>query len=498
MNSKQINYLIVFIISLFITCAACADKPVDYEPTWNSLSGYNVPEWFKDAKFGIYTHWGPYSVPGCGPNGCWYPHNMYREGTEQYEYHVKHYGGPEKFGYKDFIPMFTAEKFDADEWAELFKKAGAKFAGPVAEHHDGFAMWDSKYSEWDAMDKGPKRDIVGELEKAVKKRGMRYITTFHNMFNWEYYPVWDKRFDCSDPQYSDLYGQIHERRARRSIAFFDEWSWKVKEVIDKYEPDVIWFDWDLRDIREDYVQDFLAYYYNSAEKLGKEVVVLPKGRSHSVPPVTAVPDLEVERMSALTFHVWITDSGVGDPVTWSWVRNQPFKSVNRLVDNLVDRVSKNGLLLLNIGPKPDGSMPEGGKECLLGIGKWLQVNGEAIYGTRPWKYSGGGPDESAEEEIYGEGDEEPGYGAEDIRLTVKDDAMYAISLGWPGEECTIKILNWMYKEEFKSIKMLGVDGELEWSFNRKDGLTIKAPDKKPCEHAFVFKITRNFNVNQPK
>lgn len=246
--SARLNSVVVVLLlialSLVLTNRLLAkDRP--YGPTWNSLSTYNIPEWFKDAEFGLYTHWGPYSVPACGPLGCWYPHNMYNEGNKQYEYHVKHYGGPEKFGYKDFVPLFTAKKFDADEWAELFKQAGARFAGPVAEHHDGFAMWDSKYSEWNAMKMGPKRDVVGELEKAIKGRGMKFVTTFHHSTKWGYFPVWDERFDCSAPQYSGLYGPIHSKTEKPNALFLDEFVGKIKEVIGKYQPDLIWFDWGL-------------------------------------------------------------------------------------------------------------------------------------------------------------------------------------------------------------------------------------------------------------
>jgi alpha-L-fucosidase len=184
-------------------------KNMRYLPTWNSLKEHSTPKWLKEAKFGIYTHWGVYSVPAYGPNGSWYPANMYCEGTVQHEYHVKTYGDPSKFGYKDFIPMFKGEKFDADEWAELFKNAGAKFAGPVGEHHDGFCMWDTGFSVWNAAKMGPKRDVVGELEKAVCKKGMKYFVALHHMENWFFYPHWKKQYDVSDPRYAGLYGDAH-------------------------------------------------------------------------------------------------------------------------------------------------------------------------------------------------------------------------------------------------------------------------------------------------
>jgi len=182
-----------------------------FERRWRLLRRHATPQWLQDAKFGIYTHWGIYSVPACGPNGTWYPYYMYREGTPQYEYHVKTYGHPTAFGYKDFIPQFTAEKFDPDAWAELFKRAGARFAGPVAEHHDGFAMWDSQLTEWNAARMGPKRDVVGELAAAIRKQGMRFMVAMHHAENWWYFPHWRGEFDTADPRYAGLYGPPHDQ-----------------------------------------------------------------------------------------------------------------------------------------------------------------------------------------------------------------------------------------------------------------------------------------------
>jgi alpha-L-fucosidase len=501
---------------LIIGCAKKQPEPISlYEPTWNSLGKHATPEWFKDAKFGIYTHWGGYSVPAKGQNGSWYPHNMYKKGTEQYEHHIKHYGDPAEFGYKDIIGLFKAEKFNADEWADLFRKAGAKFAGPVAEHHDGFSMWNSDLTEWDAYEKGPERDVVGELEKAIKKRGMKFITTFHHATHWAYYPHWVKSFDCSDPEYSDLYGPIHNQDAdweewyeigaddlafmqdKPSEEFLDLWFGKLKEVIDKYQPDLIWFDGSLDRMHEKSGLKFMAYYFNHAAKAGKEVEVLFKG--WDIPPGVAVNDLELGRESNITRHLWITDTSVDDMGAWSYVSEAGYKSVNMLVDNLVDRVSKNGMLLLNVGPKADGTIPEQAKKCLLGIGEWLDVNGEAIYGTRAWMIYGEGPTDLEEGGAYTEFDKEDSeeYTGEDVRFTVKDDILYAVFLDWPGDEAWIYSLrqfeeelsiHWE-EEDIESITMLGVDKELEWFVN-DEALVVKTPEKKPCEHAYTLKIKR--------
>lgn len=473
-----------------------------YEPTWGSLRTHSTPQWFRDAKFGIYTHWGIYAVPARGPNATWYPFNMYREETPQYEYHVKTYGHPSEFGYKDFIPMFTAEKFDPDEWAELFKKAGAQFAGPVGEHHDGFCMWDTQYSEWSAAKMGPKRDVVGELEKAIRKQGMRFMVALHHAENWWFFPHWKKEFDVSDPRYAGLYGELHnldkdpgegiegeERffaQDKPSKAFLDQWKGKTLEVIDKYQPDMLWFDFGWERVQEHYKREMLAYYYNKAEEWGKEVLVTYKW--HHLPPGAGVVDLELGRHDTLTYHEWLTDTTVDDGHGWGYLKETEYKSLKTLVHYLVDNISKNGHLLLNVGPKPNGEIPEEAKELLVGIGEWLEVNGEAIYGTTPWMTYGEGPTEMPKAGYFME-DQEVEYTAQDIRFTLKDDVLYAISLGWPDERLVIETLKHAYESEIKSVSLLGADGELEWSLT-PEGLSITPPGEKPCDHAFVFKIVR--------
>lgn len=478
-----------------------------YEATWNSLREHPIPKWFQDAKFGIYTHWGIYSVPACGPNGTWYPYNMYREGTPQYEYHIKTYGHPSKFGYKDFIPMFTGEKFDPDEWAELFKRAGAKFAGPVGEHHDGFSMWNSKVNEWNAARMGPKRDIVGELEKSIKKQGIKFMVALHHAENWWFYPHWKKEYDTSDPRYSGLYGPPHnldwdkkkpelktndvyaewKLLDRPTKEFLDKWLAKIHEVIDNYQPDMLWFDDGITLIQEHYKREALAYYYNRAKEWGKEVVVTYKW--HHLVPGSAVVDLELGRFNELTYHIWITDSTVDDGCGWGYLKDAKYKSASEIIHYLIDNVSKNGLLLLNVGPKPNGEIPEEAKEILIEIGKWLEINGEAIYGTTPWVIYGEGPHKITKPGPFNE-DEKVKYTGEDIRFTAKDDILYAVLLGWPCKELTIKsVAEKFYESEIKSISMIGVKEPLRWTMTREE-LKVELPKEKPCEHAYVLKIER--------
>ena len=476
-----------------------------YEPNWRSLRSHPTPQWFRDAKFGIYTHWGIYSVPAYGPNVTWYPHNMYREGNVQYEHHLETYGHPSKFGYKDFIPMFTGEKFDPDEWAELFKKAGARFAGPVAEHHDGFPMWDTAFGDWNAARMGPKRDIVGELEKAIRAQDMKYMVAMHHAENWWFFPHWFPEFDTADPQFTGLYGELHNMdlsikpedwsrekewaaQDNPSKAFLEQWKSRLVEVVDKYTPDYIWFDFGLKFIHEQYKQDFLAYYYNKEAEWGRDVVVTYKW--DNLPPGTAVVDIELGKMADQTYYEWITDTTVDDGQGWGYMKDTPYKSTTELVQYLVDNVSKNGYMLLNVGPKPNGELPDEARSILTGIGQWLDINGEAIYDTVPWHLFGEGPTQMNVDGAFSDTKEKVLYTGEDFRYTVKGNILYAIGLAWPTKDFTLKALKDVYPGQIESIELLGSEQPLHWQMT-DSGLMIERPNEQPCDHAFVFKITRN-------
>ena len=493
-----------------LCCAGCVAFPSGndgeaeqkpYEPAWDSITQHTVPEWFRDAKFGIYAHWGPYSVPAHGTE--WYPHYMYNPDSDFYKWHKQHFGDPAEFGYKDFIPMFKAENFDAEQWAELFQKAGAKFAGPVAEHHDGFSMWDSELTAWDAGERGPKRDITGELEKAVKKRGMKFITSFHHARKWwyfEYSYTEDDKYDTENPEYAGIgkiYPPSHEKGAPPTAEYMEEWQAKVREVIDKYQPDLLWFDGGLKrkkfwrsvvDDFEKHKQRFLAYYYNkAAEEWDRDVGVTYKGED--LPDGAGILDIERGRMNKLSEDPWLTDTSV-DRKSWCHISNPDYKSVNQLVDVLVDIVSKNGCMLLNIGPRADGTIPQAQKDLLLGIGQWLELNGEAIYGTRPWLVYGEGPSTESDGGEIKERRKEAAYNGRDLRFTTKGGTLYVICLGWPGRELTIESLGTKsphYSGELPTVSMLGVDGPLKW-VRDQDGLTVKMPRRRPCDHAVTLRI----------
>jgi alpha-L-fucosidase len=464
-----------------------------YQPTWNSLRNIPVPHWLRDGKFGIYTHWGIYSVPAYGKNGTWYAHNIYSNpDSDDYKHHIATYGSLDKFGYKNFIPMFTGSRFDPDEWADLFKNAGARFAGPVAEHHDGFAMWNTKYSEWNAAKMGPKRDVVGELEKAYKAQGLKFLTAFHHAEHWFYFPTWDSRYDIGDPRYSGLYGQIHPKDALPDEKFLNIWLGKLKEVVDNYDPDVVWFDFGLEMVQQWYKKDFAQYFFNKAAARGKDVTITYK--HHDLTPGVGVYDLELGQEAEMTYAEWITDTTIDVGSGWGYIKDLGFKSVNELVTGLVDRVSKNGYLLLNVGPKPDGTIPEPAKERLKGVGDWLRINGEAIYGTSPWLRAGEGPTRLKKSGPFNE-DNSLRYTPQDIRFTSKNDTLYATVLAWPGDHAAITSFvpqgqTWsgLYPSEIDSIQMLGSDEPIKWEYT-KDALILTTPKVQPCNDAFVYKIS---------
>ena len=471
-----------------------------YDQSWESLKRHKIPEWFRDAKFGIYTHWGPNTVGAEGGKGGeewwqwgeqWYARYMYMPEWEMFNVHKKRFGDQKIFGYKDIIPLFTGENFDADIWAKLFAEAGARFAGPVAIHHDNYAMWDSDLTEWNSKDMGPKRDITGELEKAYRKRGMKFITAFHHAFSWRYYePSYE--YDGADPKYAELYCQPHEPGAPPTKEFLDLWLAKINEVVNKYEPDLTWYDFGLGNVKHkcitpEYQKRMFADYYNWALAKDKQVAVAHK--HWEIHEHTGIIDFEQGRMDTLTEFPWLTDTSFGP---WYRVPNPKYKSADDLLDVLIDIVSKNGCLLLNVPPNSDGSIDDASQDLLREMGSWLKLNGEAIYETRPWFVYGEGPTDQEESGTFSEHEDKP-FTARDIRFTRSKDSkvLYAIALGWPGKSILIESLskNSPYlKENILSAQLLGSEQKLKWSQD-ESGLTIYCPETKPCNHAFVFKIT---------
>ena len=461
-----------------------------FKPDSASIAqNYRIPKWFEDAKFGIFIHWGVYSVPAYGSE--WYSRWMYKEGHPINKYHVETYGPLTEFGYKDFIPLFKAEKFNAEEWVKLFKEAGAKYIVPVAEHHDGFSMYNSKLNKWNAVNMGPKKDIIGLLKEAIEKEGLIFGLSTHRAENaWFYNGGMKFPSDVQDSTIS-LYGRRYDNE-KYTEDFAREWLTHTYELINKYEPKLIWFDWTVNNpVLMPYFNKFMAYYYNNALDWGKNVVVNTK---YGYPTNVQVWDIERGKSGKMMQFPWQTDTSVGKK-SWSYIDGEENKSPEQIVHDLIDIVSKNGNLLLNIGPRADGTITDEQKAVLLSIGKWLKVNGEAIYGTRCWKKFGEGDTEATKGAFSDNA--AIAYTAQDMRFTTKDNDLYAIILNWSDNGTLIKSLN---KESIADAKIVGInllgsDEKIDWK-QTDEGLKISFPQNKPCEYAYSFKISFNKKVGE--
>ncbi len=461
-----------------------------FQPTWESLkANYKVPKWFIGAKFGLFMHWGLFSVPA--HKSEWYEKHMYGN-PEIAAWHNEHFGSPDKFGYKDFIPLFTQDKFDPDAWAELFRKSGAKFVIPTAEHHENFAMWDSKVTPFNAKQMGPKRDLIGDLCKAVRKQGLKFGVSNHGIENFQFInppaALLDRlraeKVDLFDPNWADFYN-VADRSDKACQKFLVNWFERNVELIDKYQPDMLWFD---NGVDQRYLDplklNIAAYYYNRAKQWGKEVSLSTKKAAYApsgtnTQTIGSILDFEGHIPPGIRTGEWQVDSKIG--TTWGYTTEMRVGSAASVINTLVDIVSKNGTLLLNLSPKSDGTFPKEQQETLLGIGKWLAVNGEAIYDSHNWtKFGEGGPE------------------ALKIRFTVKGDALYAIILGkWPGSSALITSLAQGNSTSGKitSVTMLGSNGELSFT-QSPAGLTVNLPATAPCDVAYTIKIT-GLKMNPP-
>lgn len=409
-----------------------------YKPDWESLKDHKVPTWYQKAKFGIFIHWGVYSVPSFGSE--WYPRWMYKPGTNEYNHHVKTYGEPKDFGYRDFVPMFKAEHFNASEWATLFKEAGAKFVMPVAEHHDGFQMYDSELSEWCASKKGPCKDIVGLLKEEIEKRDMVLTTSSHRIEHY-WFMGGGRSFESDmkeDTPYGDMYwpsvkepfiSQDAVHGVEVDELFMQDWLARTCEIVDKYRPKIMYFDWWIQvEPMKPYLKKFAAYYYNRAEEWGEEVTINYKNDAFMF--TTAVRDIERGQLSEISPTYWQNDTSVAKN-SWCYTEGNDYKKPYEIIGDLVDVISKNGSLLLNIGPKPDGTIPEEDAHILREIGQWLKVNGEGIYESTYWKKYGEGPTVTKEGH-FTDVLRNP-FTSEDFRYTYKNGTIYAFSMKWPED-----------------------------------------------------------------
>src|ERR1700758_2204987 len=464
-----------------------ADHQGPFRADWESLQKYEVPEWYKDAKFGIFIHWGVYSVPAFSNE--WYPRNMYEPGFDAYKHHVATYGSQDKFGYKDFIPMFKAERFDPSAWAELFKKAGAKYVVPVAEHHDGFAMYDSGLSDWTAAKMGPHRDVIGDLSKAVRAEGLHFGVSSHRVEHDFFLGVGRKiPSDVNDPQYAAFYGPaqvgvinwgtpVGNDFTNVSPEWANDWLARGAELVDKYHPDIVYFDWWIgqASIRPNLTK-FAAFYYNRSQKYGDHVGVI-NYKDYALQEHSAVLDLERGQLGDIRPLYWQTDTSVSNK-SWGYIENDTFKSPEFVVDQLIDIVSKNGNLLMNIGPRSDGTIPDEVQRVLLDVGAWLSVNGDAIYSTRPWRVYGEGPTKVAAGSFHDV--ETHPYTAEDFRFTTKRDVLYAIGLAWPtnGEAVIHSLAPAVGTDAVQSVALLGSDAKPRFE-QRADGLHVQLSGHPP-------------------
>jgi alpha-L-fucosidase len=471
-----------------------------FKPTWDSLKqNYKVPNWFNGAKFGIFSHFGLFSVPAHGSE--WYEKFMYAGGNDStlnsmnshgsfVAWHTAHYGPPDKFGYKDFIPMFKAEKFDADAWAELYKKAGARYVVPGAQHHENFAMWDSKVTPFNSMKMGPKRDVIGELARAVRKRGMKFGVANHGIENFQFInpsaqmieKMKAEKADLYDPAWADFYN-VADRSDAACEKFLVNWYERNVELIDKYQPDLMYFD---NGIDQRYLDplklSLAAYYYNRARGWGKEVSFTTKKAAFSptdnnTETIGSIIDFEGGPPHGLRTGSWEVDRSVGS--SWGYITGERTHSINETIGYLVDTVSKNGNLLLNVSPMADGTIPQAQQDTLLGVGKWLEINSEAIYDTHAWtKFQ-----DSGEQHTH---------------FTVKGDSLYAIVLGKKlTNDLVISSLATGPTSAGKvaSVSMLGSDRPLSFTQD-SDGLKIKQLDSAPSDVPYTLKIN-GLKMNPP-
>jgi alpha-L-fucosidase len=485
----------ILAISAFAQSGTQRAKEGPFKPTGESLKHYQYPAWFRDAKFGIWAHWGPQAVPR---QGDWYARKMYEEGSADYKYHIAHYGHPSKFGYKDIIPLWKAQRWDPDKLMQLYKKAGAKYFVSMATHHDNFFLWNSKIHKWNAVNYGPHKDVVGIWEKAARKEGLRFGVSEHLAASFTWFQSSHGAdttgtfkgvlYDGANPMYQDLYHAKADSGDNGWLSTNKEWQrewlFSIKELIDNYHPDLLYSDSKLP--FGGYGETLLAHFYNQdiTQNKGKlEAVYTCKEPSEGM----YVQDLERGVKDTISALPWQTDTSIGD---WFYRTGQKYKSATEVIQMLVDIVSKNGNLLINIVQTPEGDLEPDVINIVNEIGMWTSVNGEGIYGTRPWKIYGERPGTAVKSSNFNENQLK--YSARDIRFTTKDSDLYAFCLGRPVTDIKIKSLGKDSKnlnKKITSVTLLGSTAKPEWK-QEDDALIIKNDFKMPVEEVPVlgFKI----------
>lgn len=487
-----------------------------YRTAWEGLRHKQDPEWLKDAKFGIYTHWGLFSVPANRDTSNTYVRYMYKDNvtnkkkSKAYKkgvssFHKERYGDPTDFGYSKFTDLFNCEQFDGSEYVEIMKDAGAKFGGLGIVHHDGFLMWDSDVVPWNVGKMGPKRDIFGEFVEAAKEQDFKTFASFHHARSFGYATSYleesdfteeeKSKLDIFDPKYDTWY---FPKWGKAKAADFDTlWLKKVREVIDKYQPDSLWFDGlsPQEHCTEASHINFMNHYYDMGAEQGKEVALfnkLPGSGFFNFPQGVGIKCYEGGRdMPPYAPGSFLIDKAISYP--WSYVENKTYKfGPDYHVDAIIDVTARGGYYLMSLTPKASGEIPQEEKEICAEIGKWMRINGEAIYGTREWLIPSEGPlntfmykpDKGV---IYWDYRSPEKKG--EIRFTKKGDDMYAIFLDWSEDQFEIRSLgqNLIPNAEIASVELLGHEGELVFEHN-EDALVIETPKEKPCKYAYAFKI----------
>lgn len=478
-----------------------------YRDDWHSLSAYQVPEWYRRAKFGIFIHWGVYSVPAFGNE--WYSRNMYQKGSAEYLHHMETYGRHTEFGYQNFIPMFRAEHFHPEEWAELFAAAGADYVVPVAEHHDGFQMYRSEISHWNSYEMGPCRDVLGELKTSCNALGMEVGASSHRAEHW-FFMGGGKQFDSDikEPlRRGDFYwpampeGEPYDAFSEPypTEEFLQDWLVRACELVDRYQPRLIYFDWWIRHSAfKPYLKKFAAYYYNRACERGTDAVITYKHDSFLFG--TAVPDVERGQFAECKPFPWQTDMAVALN-SWCYTEQNSYRRAEDIVCDLIDIVSKNGRLLLNIGPKADGTIPTADRDILLNIGRWLKINGEAIHASDLWSKSGEGPTEIPEGQ-FTDGIKK-NFTPRDIRFTTANGYLYAAVLKPSGDGAyvipTLGQQDAASQDSFsgtiQDVTVLGTAECPAWE-QKPDGLHLRTTYRNG-DYPIVFKLTlkaQNFHM----
>lgn len=490
----------LLVLALFgLLFSQTLDAQKKYKADWESLLTYEIPQWYKDAKFGIFIHWGPTTVPA--NNSEWYGFHMWNEGevdalgnpskkaSSAYKFHTSNFGKPEDYGYTKFIPEFKAENFNAKEWIDLFVEAGAKYVVPVGEHCDGFAMYNSKITRWNSVNMGPRKDIVGSLFSEARKQGLKVGTSSHYAYGWHWWTYKDK-FETTNPELRDFYWDAHKRWEPATDAWVKNWYNRTMDMMNQYKPDLLWFDLGFSEpAYEEARKKILANYYNQGLKNNQEVVLNYKNiKWKPVPDGAAVLDLESGKLDRIRAEVWQTDMSLGG---WRWGYTEPYtmRPANKYIQDLIDIVSKNGVLLLNVAPTKDGIIPDDQKAILRTIGSWLKTNGEGIYSSSPFTVFGQGPS-NATMRLHGNLHDK-GFSPDDFRYTQNGQNIYAFWMD--TDERKVITLDALGSEDrvindaIERVSLLGYDKDLTW-IQKKDELVIQIPQDFESSNPPCFKV----------